>query len=1277
MTPEKQPWLDRPIHPALPGIRNEILLFAGILLLTLVTRFYDLESRVMSHDESLHTYFSWLFYRGGGYEHTPMMHGPLQFHLIALTYFIFGANDFTSRIPAVLFSLATIWMVWYWRRYIGKAGALVAAFLMVISPYMLYYGRYVRNEAYAGFSGVLMLYAILRFLETGGKRYLYLVTAALLIHFTAKETAFIYAAQALVFLAIYFVAQVTRNPWQNSESFFRSFLIALMLGILLLGGALGTFLYQRSTGTLTATETAMPANPNAPLAPPDGLQTANPPLAGILAALGVLALVFALVFLVKGYTWRRLQEERSFALLMLIGTLVLPLLTPFSIRFLEPWLHIIIPTTAAEVNTLLASPPVFLGLPRDMLIVGLIVIIMFALSILLGQLWNRAWWKFGLLFWSVFTILFTAIFTNPDGFFTGLIGSLGYWLVQQDVQRGSQPWYFYVLVQIPVYEFLPALGALLAAWMGVKKLLVPTMGTISVRGSARPADDLVEMDTTLETPPDAAPASKPDPLTASSPPATLTSPALTVPPAPPILPLPTLTPPSPLPAPEGIPADSVEHNLTNTFSLLLWWVVTSIIALSYAGERMPWLTYHLSWPMILLTGWGLGHLLESVDWGRNRPLDTALRVALSALFLVGLFSAVASLAGPTPPFQGKDLNSLRATTAFLLPALVAVVSAVGLTSLLKDEWPGLLKVGFTLLFILALLGVILSVAEYSANGLMGRDRLVLIRLMVMAALALAALAGLVFLRGQASGNFPALLTLTFFAFLSVLTARAAFRASYINYDSAMEYLVYAHGAGPIKQVIKEAEQISRRTTGGMDMLIAYDASAPDTGVSWPFVWYLRDFTNQRAFDQPTKSLRDSPFIIVDAKNFDKIEPALGPGYYRFDYVRMWWPNQDYFGLTWQRIATALSDPNIRAGIWDIWLNRNYTRYAQATGHTDMTEVTWEPSDRMRVYIRKDVAAQIWNYGAAPVETVAIQDPTEGKAIFLPPDRIWGEGGEKPIILNAPRALAFAPDGTLYIADSRNHRIVHLDADGNLLGQWGSFADGVSSPALPGTFNEPWGVAVGPDGSVYVTDTWNHRVQKFTASGQPLTTWGQYGTEAGGDGFWGPRGITVDAQGYVYVADTGNKRIVVFDAEGNYVSEFGSAGLEPGQFDEPVGVVVDNAGKLFVTDTWNQRVQSFTISEDRLTFLPKRQWEVFGWYGQSLDNKPFIAVNSAGHVFVTDPEQYRVIEFTGDGEVVRTWGDAGESETTFGLAAGIAIDAQGYVWVTDALYNRVLRFTLPE
>ena len=215
MNNKKTIWLDRPIHPALPAITYEIALFAGIMILAVITRFYNLGARVMSHDESLHTYFSWLLYRGQGYQHTPMMHGPWQFHLIALSYFLFGASDFTARIPAAIFSIATVWMVWYWRRYLGKVGALVAGLLMLISPFMLFYGRYVREDVYAAFSGVLLLYAVLRYFESGASRYLFLVTISLVIHLLDKETSFIYAAQLLLFLAVYFIARVTRKPWDH------------------------------------------------------------------------------------------------------------------------------------------------------------------------------------------------------------------------------------------------------------------------------------------------------------------------------------------------------------------------------------------------------------------------------------------------------------------------------------------------------------------------------------------------------------------------------------------------------------------------------------------------------------------------------------------------------------------------------------------------------------------------------------------------------------------------------------------------------------------------------------------------------------------------------------------------------------------------------------------------------------------------------------------------------------------------------------------------------
>ncbi|MGB2911781.1 MAG: hypothetical protein WBB55_14455, partial [Anaerolineales bacterium] len=114
----KTSWLDRSLLDK-SVISVEILLFVLILILAVVSRFYNLEARVMSHDENSHVYYSWRLFRGQGFAHDPLMHGPLQFHMLALSYFVFGDGDFTARIPAALFSIATVAFMWNYRRYLG------------------------------------------------------------------------------------------------------------------------------------------------------------------------------------------------------------------------------------------------------------------------------------------------------------------------------------------------------------------------------------------------------------------------------------------------------------------------------------------------------------------------------------------------------------------------------------------------------------------------------------------------------------------------------------------------------------------------------------------------------------------------------------------------------------------------------------------------------------------------------------------------------------------------------------------------------------------------------------------------------------------------------------------------------------------------------------------------------------------------------------------------------------------------------------------------------
>jgi DNA-binding beta-propeller fold protein YncE len=611
--------------------------------------------------------------------------------------------------------------------------------------------------------------------------------------------------------------------------------------------------------------------------------------------------------------------------------------------------------------------------------------------------------------------------------------------------------------------------------------------------------------------------------------------------------------------------------------------------------------------MILLSGWSIGYLIETTNWSQLRARRGIIVVLLLLVLISSLAGLFGSLLGANPPFQGKQLEQLQATSTFLLSLIMVIASGAGLIYLMKS-W--------------------------------------------------------------SFEQIVRLVSLTIFGGLALLTARTAYTASFINYDYTNEFLVYAHaGPGP-KQIMAQVDEISRRTTDGNDLVIAYDNKT-----TYPFWWYLRNYPNSKYYaGNPTRDLRDSPVIIVGSENYGKVEPIVGLAFDRFEYIRMWWPTQDYYNMTWDRIKNAITDPAMRSALFQVWLNRDFTEYGQVVSR-DMSPPNWQPAEKMRMYLRKDITSQIWNYGVGPSTEDIVADPYEGKDVTLNADLVFGTPGQEPGQFQRPRGIAVAPDGSLYIADTENHRIQHLDRDGTPLQTWGSFADLTQGDAPGGTFFEPWGISIAPDGSVYVTDTWNHRIQKFSPEGEFLTMWGYFGQAERPDAFWGPRDVVVDPDGRVIVSDTGNKRIVIFGPDGDFIAQFGEEGYAPGQFYEPVGLALDDEGHLYVADTWNQRIQSF-IPDDTGSFLPLNSWDIFGWYDQSLDNKPYLDVDDQMHVFAADPEGVRVLQFTHEGEIVRYWGDYSVGSDGFSLVGSVAIDPLGGVWVSDTGNNRIMHFNLP-
>lgn len=232
--------------------------------------------------------------------------------------------------------------------------------------------------------------------------------------------------------------------------------------------------------------------------------------------------------------------------------------------------------------------------------------------------------------------------------------------------------------------------------------------------------------------------------------------------------------------------------------------------------------------------------------------------------------------------------------------------------------------------------------------------------------------------------------------------------------------------------------------------------------------------------------------------------------------------------------------------------------------------------------------------------------------------------------SSPRTVAVDSDGNVYVADEGNHRIqkfTQLAGEPYLSHEWsfGSIGD------ANGEFRFPDGVAVHSDGNVYVPDRGNHRIQKLNqsgGSGQPEWEW-TYGIEGSGDGqFSHPWGVAVDNDGNVYVSDSGNHRIQKFTQLGGkpYLSHKWSsgppiAGDANGQFSLPYGLAVAATGSVYVADSQNDRIVKLSQSDGNAFY----EWS-FGSTGDAnaqLNYPNGVAVDSVGNVYVADYNNYRI------------------------------------------------------
>ena len=190
-----------------------------------------------------------------------------------------------------------------------------------------------------------------------------------------------------------------------------------------------------------------------------------------------------------------------------------------------------------------------------------------------------------------------------------------------------------------------------------------------------------------------------------------------------------------------------------------------------------------------------------------------------------------------------------------------------------------------------------------------------------------------------------------------------------------------------------------------------------------------------------------------------------------------------------------------------------------------------------------------------------------------PKRTIGEPGSGPGQFNAPGGVAVGPDGILFVADFYNQRVQRLKPDGTFVGQWGKTGEvGIWRDE----FNYPTDVALAPDGTLYVADGYNDRIQAFSPEGEFSHKWGGpfglniYGPFNGW--FTTVTGLAIGPKDNVFVADFYNHRVQKFAPDGTFLTSFGKRGNGPGEFDYPTAVAVTDDGTVFVADFGNNRIQ---------------------------------------------------------------------------------------------------------
>jgi uncharacterized protein (TIGR03663 family) len=1069
----------------------ELTLYVLFIAAGAALRFWDLGARAFHHDESLHAQYSWYLFNNGDYEHNPMMHGPFQFFGTAFSFLLFGVSDYAARILPAFLGTALIGLPFFLRRHLGRSGALAAAGLIAFSPTLLYFSRFARNDIYIGLWTLGLVICLWRYIEEGRHRWLYIAAGLLALSFATKEASFLNAAVFIAFLDLW-IAQTLASQITKSRNL-------------------------------------------DPLASPF-----------LFLALAPFAWAVVAIWPFLGEDRRQRigvgERPRAADFLLILGTLSLP---QFAAGIQVPLeaLGMKAADWSRQLFTLNLGP--LSGhehVTREELTGFLTVVILLASTAFIGLRWNwRSWLIVGAIFYAVFGLLYTTLLTNPDGFGSGMWNSLDYWLEQQGEQRGGQP-FFYYLMLLPAYEFLPLLFAFAAAGVALAKA---AFGPNTPEGHwARIVFSIAGSLAILAVAASAAGSS-----------------AIGM-----VLGLIAL----------ALLAFSLRVNPFLRF--LLFWMMLSLFAYSVAGEKMPWLNVHLTLPVVILAAYTLGQvwtLVQTGEWRFRMPSYTCPVLAAA----LGAGAVAFGVFGPSDALVTR-----------ILVGLAAALSIAGLTTTLRGRAMAVVPLA-------ALVGVLLLFSGRAAwmasfqegDGADAREMLVYTQTSSEVPNILDQIEQIAEKTGLGKDLPIAVDSRDAFSWPWVWYLRNYSSVSYPNMSGGYEppanavLLINAGNDADMQSHLDgygEGQPYSHRwwfpedyrnigvedgkQKNVLTIFADFVASLGDDD-TWDTWWrYFRDHDPP----QPTGSANAlayfpqefAPEEVVDREEPPEVPQADSEGRFTLG-ERGTGP-----GRFIKPVGLAVdSDGNL---------------YVADSGNHRVQKFDSEGGFMAEVGSLGEGEGEFnepWGVTVDSEGNLYVADTWNNRVQKFDRDlnflTQWGQpasdlSNPKPYDFWGPRDVATDAEGNVWVADTGNSRILKFASDGTFLTSLGK------PGSEPGQLREPVGIEIAPNGDIFVADAWNSRIQQFDSQFNPVA---QFPMPA-----WLPDDpstkpyLALAPDGSVIASDTARQRLLRIGADGQILSIL--EGLGETALASPTGLALDDRGFLYISNSGASQIRRVPLAD---------------------------------------------------------------------------------------------------